>query len=175
MKIFIAIKIDENIKTLFKNLSHKFATHKNLNWEELDNLHMTIIPPWNYPDPKEIFDLLSREFKFKPFLVNFYKIEFGPNKKSPKLLWAVGKPCNECEILRAKLGNILIDKNIAKVERQFLPHITMARLSDSIDTGSTEPILEKINWKLLINKIEILESTNTNGRKEYRNLFTLYL
>jgi 2'-5' RNA ligase len=141
-RIFIGLPIGENLQDKILKFEKKF---KNLpvRWILPHNLHITLVPPWYENNIEEVKEKLKSFNLGKSFKISFYKVEYGPSKKFPRLIWAVGDTPKELLILRQNLFNILGQK---PEERDFKLHLTLARFNFNPEIKFRE-INESIYWE----------------------------
>jgi 2'-5' RNA ligase len=141
-RIFIGLPIGKNLQDKILKFEKKF---KNLpvRWILPHNLHITLVPPWYENNIEEVKEKLKSFNLGKSFKISFYKVEYGPSKKFPRLIWAVGDTPKELLILRQNLFNILGQK---PEERDFKLHLTLARFNFNPEIKFRE-INESIYWE----------------------------
>jgi 2'-5' RNA ligase len=88
MRVFIGIKIGEELQ---KKILEWEKYYKNLpvRWLAPENLHITLIPPWEENIIEKAKGKLESIKKGK-FEIVFDKISFGPDSRYPRLIWAEG-------------------------------------------------------------------------------------
>ncbi len=158
-RIFIAINLPDQIK--HDLLSHsKRWPNLRVRWTSFYNLHITLEFLGN-TDKRGLDNILSAVQKtasaFKPFDVWLDKIVLGPNLNEPTMFWAT----------------IFIDQNIMKLKnlldenmrtmgfnldnREFNPHITLARAKGNQLKGKkTNIILKDIGFN--VKSVEVMQS-----------------
>lgn len=110
----------------------------------------------------------------KPFTISFSKIEFGPNAREPRMIWATGKAEKTINDLRLTIYRSLgfeID------ERPFRLHITLARIKASNLSrpfGSPSPSFGEgknewaIVWQMKVDRFVLYESRLLPEGAEYK-------
>ncbi len=173
-RVFIALPISEKLKKKVLKFQKDYSALP-VRWLQPDNVHITIVPPWEVKDTKDLKkvfkefegnikclkDLSSIDIKYK-------LIRFGPDPKRPRLIWAEG---NSLEIL-PKLKKELTKKLGLELEkRPFKLHITLARFSQSdFKDFPQKRIRQTTNWTDSINSICLLESKLTKQGARYKKL-----
>jgi len=163
-RIFIAINLPNNIKERLLECK----TDLPAKWTKKDNLHVTLNFLGNISD-EELFEVCQnvKEIvsQYSPFDVKLTNISYGPNKNSPKMVWAIGEKTKELISLKKSL-----DEALGSSER-FNPHITLARIRkwdwQRIEPEERPEIEEDIDLNFSVNSIEIMESILKRGGPEY--------
>jgi 2'-5' RNA ligase len=161
-RIFIGLPIGENLQDKILKFEKKF---KNLpvRWILSHNLHITLVPPWYENDIERIKEKLKFFDLGKSFKISFYKVEYGPSKKFPRLIWAVGDTPKELLILRQNLFNILNQK---PEQRDFKLHLTLARFNFNPKIKLPE-INESVYWEDEIKEVVLFHSHLLKTGAEY--------
>lgn len=134
-------------------------THKDfpVRWLEKKNLHITIVAPWKEHDiPAVLEKLEALKGKFSGIHLEFKEVSFGPNERSPRLIWAFGEiPAALKDLARethAILGQPMLD-------RDFLLHTTLARFRpEEFSNFKIKKLKEKVNWKMKAEKLVLFKS-----------------
>ncbi len=135
----------------------------------MDNIHITLIPPWREKDIEKVKQLLRLSIKnYHPFKAEFNRISFGPNAKKPRLIWIEGKESKAMLSLKENLEKVLKKK---KEKRDFKPHITIARFKEKDYFGfRIKEINGKVSWIENIEAIYLYESKTLPSGAEYKIL-----
>jgi len=192
-RIFIAINLP-------KELKEKLCSYRNYwpevpaRWVKPENLHLTLVF-LGYIKEKDLIKILEATEKtaseHKIFSIDFNKICYGPPQKSspltkessedylfkgnklPRLIWVEGNLNKNLIALRNDLEKKLEDGNISflKENREFKPHITLARINTwefkKLEPEERPEINEKIELKFEVKSIEVMESKLKRGGAEY--------
>lgn len=168
MRIFIAIPISKKLQGEIMEY-RKFYQNLPARWLEGKNLHITLIPPWeekNIEKTKEILKPL--ENKFGEIEMEFNKVFFGPNPRSPRLIWATGKAPNQIIDLKKTLEKIL---NKPVERKNFLLHLTIARFQpEKFKDFPIKKIDDEINWKEVAEEFVIMRSHLSRQGADYEIL-----
>lgn len=160
-RIFFAIKVSDDIKKKVKAFS-KSSNNSSLNWLTLDDLHITILPPW---DEEKIDDVLEKmndvNIDLKSFQLVFNHITLGPYYDNPKLIWAKGKSTKEL----FQLKEYLEKKFDQYSDRKFKLHLTLAKFAkDKAKEIVNSWENKNISWTQNVSKIVLFESVlDTHG------------
>lgn len=167
-RIFIGIKIGSDLGKEVRSWSEGHAKKINVRWTKDKNLHITLVPPWYEDAEKVIEKLRDLEIKVKPFEISFESIEFGPDPKGPRLIWAKGKKPKEVDYLERYLAEML--KKKAQRKSDFI-HLTLARFGKrDFSRFTVKKIEDKVNWKESIDSICLFESKLMCTGSEYKVL-----
>lgn len=168
-RVFIGIKVTDEITDLLPNLQKKFDNHP-IKWVDAKDLHLTLIPPWQMTDQPKTEDQLSKTLQgYKNFNLTIYQLTYGPTPENPRMIWLKCEPSAELTNLKTHLEN-----EFGKTEdRAFLPHITLARLSKKKINPALLPKIQKIITQTIsVNAIQLFASPNP-GEKGYRVLASI--
>lgn len=139
-RLFIAINLPPEIKkslfnnysTLLKPLSNSLCDIKMVKEE---NLHITIHFLGNTEEKAKLklneeLSIVSREFS--PFTLSIAGFGGFPDLKRPRVLWFGINSCERLKELHEKIGIILQRLNFNIENRDFHPHLTIARINNII-------------------------------------------
>jgi 2'-5' RNA ligase len=124
-RIFVGIKLTAGIAEQLAQLAQpleRFAARL----VRADDLHLTLVPPWNEAHLPETMARLRRAVQdFPVFGLAFEHVRYGPDPKRPRMLWAVCRADGGI----ADLNDLLLQAFQVAEPRPFLPHVTLARLA----------------------------------------------
>ena len=174
-RVFIAINLPEEVK---KELAGFYERWMDLpaKWTKKDNLHITLEFLGDLTDVeiadacKVVGDVVK---KHKPFDIVLNKIVYGPPKKNPpKLVWVNGEKSEDLVDLKEDLQDGMLEKIAFKPEgRNFIPHITLARISEmefrNFDLEERPEVNEDIDLIFTVESIEVMESELKRGGPVY--------
>ena len=183
-RVFLAIKIPHN-KLLYNNLTlyRNLFNFAKMRWIDIDKLHMTL--KFFGPIPEDhlnlVHEILSISLKdTESFKISINKLGIFGSSYSPQVLWMGIKE----EEFTHKLFNRLqkeFDKISYTSDRQnFVPHITIARISNVVSRTYFQQLLDRHKKieeiELTIDSIHLLESIiSKNKGASYKELFTYKL
>lgn len=144
-------------------------------WTRPENLHLTLVPPWQCLDVEAVCRALCDEAAWQsPFEVFFEHISFGPDPRRPRLVWATGAaPAGLPEFARSLLAATGAP---GEPRKSFLLHLTIARFnSRDLDAMGQRKMREPVAWHGTFDALCLYESHLKPGGAEYRELcrFTL--
>ena len=134
MRTFIAIDIDdENLVTRIIEIERTLkASGAHLKLVEPENLHITL-KFLGEIDPKDLDIILDVVRKYSqeehPFEIKLKGIGAFPSMKAPRVVWiGIDKNREKIISLATKISEALEKLGFRKEEREFHPHITIARV-----------------------------------------------
>jgi 2'-5' RNA ligase len=146
MRLFTAIDLPSSLITTLENLLQRLKPSAQINWSPPRNLHITtkFIGEWPEERLEELKTALAGLPARAPIPISIEKLGFFPNPHSPRVFWAgihadagLADLARDTETALAALG-------IAKEERAYSPHLTLAR----IKTPGKQPALLQAVAKL---------------------------
>lgn len=171
-RLFVALSISDNLKEQILAWQKKY-NHLPVRWIKSENLHITLIPPWYEENLKSKIENLGSLKKLQPMTLNFNKIEFGPTKYQPRLIWTSGETPKELPFLKEKLETILERK---AEKRHFLTHLTIARFRpEHFANFPIKELNEEIAWQDKIDSLILFESILKRTGAEYMPLVRINL
>jgi len=133
-RVFLAILIPDTVKQkIGRNVQKEITTCKQAHWIPQKNWHVTVLPPqyWNEDDIRYRMDVLQDRITQQPFSITLSKIELGPNKRNPRMVWVVGESSVEYDSCVKQVISILRESEVEperiKQNRENIVHITLAR------------------------------------------------
>ena len=151
MRLFTALCFDEKTKNALFSLSEKSKTFAEGNFTLRENLHLTLVFIGETERKSEIESALS-EIEFPKFSVDFSKT--GTFEKG--IFWE-------------KLRNLGFEPE----EREFVPHITLARKFRPAENFPFDEIEKNLPEKpAFINRISLMKSERINGELKYTEIFS---
>lgn len=137
-----------------------------------DDLHLTLVPPWNAGSIPEATEQLRRAASgFGAFPLTFHHLGYGPEPRRPRFLWA---ECAADDAL-AQLHEALRRAYGATQGRPFRPHVTLARLRDKGRAiARKHPIDQRLALTQQVASVELFQSPPA-GQRGYRVLASIAL
>jgi 2'-5' RNA ligase len=175
-RVFIAINLPDEIRSKLLKFQEEFS-ELPAKWVKKENLHLTLaflgyLKDFHIEKVKEAVKTLGEEFS--PFFVSLKRVCFGPPKISPpRLLWVELEKNESLEILTKKIHHLLKENKIPFVteEREFLPHVTLARIKkwefQRMEPEERPKINVSINDVFGVKSVEIMESHLKRSGAEY--------
>jgi RNA 2',3'-cyclic 3'-phosphodiesterase len=120
------------------------------------DIHLTLVPPWNEDSLSAATETLRRTVAgFGPLALEFLRLDYGPEPKRPRLLWAECAASDGLAQLRAALL-----KAFGRSEnRPFRPHVTLARLrGNGAAIARRHPLARDLAFAQKVVSIELFRS-----------------
>lgn len=170
-RIFIGIKMPDDIALkLVESQAH--LTGLSVKLIPKEDLHLTLVPPWQEIMVIAASQKLRRVLAGIPtFRSALQKLSYGPNELHPRLVWAT---CEGREEL-IKLKKELLKAFGVRESVPFLPHVTIARFKVADETASHRvPLGIVLNIPLSIERVQLFESPHEGG-SGYKVLYDFHL
>jgi 2'-5' RNA ligase len=141
MRIFVGMDIDEEIRRRIAEFVREvrgFAP--DVRWVSAESWHVTLkfIGEKSDADVAEIEKALG-SISAGPFEISFRGYGFFPTVKAARVFWIGIEAGEGLELLAREVDEKLAGIGIAKEEREFSPHLTLARGGARIGSGSGAP------------------------------------
>jgi len=130
MRLFVAMDIPEDVRAAVAALvSQLRSTSRDARWARIEGLHVTLKFIGEIAPEKvgAIVSALKTVAFARPIALNFGGVGFFPNDHRPRVLWVGIEAGPELTALAAAVETSLIPAGIAREERAFSPHLTLAR------------------------------------------------
>src|SRR3989338_2294015 len=156
-RIFVAIKISSALQEKIAEWSRRFG-EVPVRWTPPENLHVTLIPPWQENNIERIVAVLNTlKGATGPIEMSFEKVTLGPNPFTPNLIWAEGSAPQKLIELKTNLEKAL---NMKPARETFKLHLTLARFkAPDIAHTPLQNLNERIEWHERAATFSLLEST----------------
>ncbi|MBI4250747.1 RNA 2',3'-cyclic phosphodiesterase [Candidatus Uhrbacteria bacterium] len=169
-RIFFGIPIEENLQEKIAAWRKKYE-RLAVRWVKPNNLHVTLIPPWDEEDIDSVIRLLehSTAKAVEPLTLQFTRVAYGPSLREPRLIWAEGVAPHGLLTLKNWCESVL---GVSADTRPFLLHLTLARFRP--ETFSSFPVKkldESVSWSQTCSSVVLYESNLLPGGAEYTVLF----
>lgn len=122
MRLFIAIRLDDNIKNALAEMQGTLRANRvGGNYTKLENLHLTLAFIGEYGDPDRVLEVI-RSVPFEPIPVRLQGFgSFGD------LCWCGLARSDELTAYVRRLRRALAEAEIPFDRKRFSPHITLLR------------------------------------------------
>jgi 2'-5' RNA ligase len=176
-RLFFALSLSSGLlkKIAFLEERIEKKIKRKFPWLPLKNLHLTIIflgylSYEDYLKLKEIFKNLNWKKRIE---VKIKKIDYGPPGRK-RMIWLYLEKNQDLENLKKLIEEKLQEEQISchYEEREFLPHINLARLKNIEDLPE---IKEELNWQVIFNELVLYESILKPSGALYEKLLRLAL
>lgn len=183
-RIFLAINIPESLKEKMLSLKERIPEIP-CRWTSKKNLHFTLVFLGNTSD-KELEEVLVLAKKVgashKKFSITLSRIQYGPTRSTPRMIWATGKTPKELMSLQKDLEQAFSASTILHFTPEKHPyslHLTMARLNEfelqNMEQDELPSIDEEVFWEIPVTSFEVTESKLKRTGAEYTTLDNIKL
>jgi 2'-5' RNA ligase len=130
VRIFVALDIPEAVRAAIRDLAEKLRPLcRNARWVRIENAHVTLkfigeVPPEKVAAVKAVLAPIRLR---DPLEMEFRDVGFFPDAKRPRVFWAGIAAGAELGELAAAVETALEPLGIAREQRAFSPHLTIAR------------------------------------------------
>jgi 2'-5' RNA ligase len=134
MRLFTAIELPSDVLLRLERLISALRPEALIKWSPLDNLHVTVkfIGEWPETRLEELGNRLGTLLLRQPFDLEIRDLGWFPNDRSPRVLWAGVHGGGELLQLARDTETCLEPLGIAKEQRPFSPHLTLARIKNPV-------------------------------------------
>jgi 2'-5' RNA ligase len=132
IRLFVAMDIPEDVRRSVAALAAKLhPLCKQARWVRIEDAHLTLkfIGEVLPEQAERIKAALMAVHISAPVEIRFRNVGFFPNERRPHVLWAGIEAGPELSALAAAVESVLEPLGIAREQREFSPHLTMARFS----------------------------------------------
>lgn len=146
MRLFIGIDLPPEVIANLEDVLQRLKPAAQINWSPPRNLHITtkFIGEWPVERLAELKSALGTLPGRQPIAIAIQKLGFFPNPHSPRVFWAGVHAGDDLSALARDTEHALAPLGIAKEERPYSPHLTLAR----IKTPGKQPALLQAVAKL---------------------------
>ena len=135
MRLFIALDIPQDVRERISAYAERVRPLcPDARWARVEGLHVTLKFIGEIPDPRvpEITKALAA-IKARPFDVKFDRVGFFPSPKSPRVFWIGVRAGEELPELAEAVNEALAAIGIAREDKAYSPHLTLARAGSGHD------------------------------------------
>lgn len=142
VRLFAAIPIPEKNRKQLHSYSHSISGAK---WVPLDNYHITLaffgtVNIWHYLQLKNQL----KQFIQEPYSLKIKGLDiFTDNSDKPRVLWAGIQENELLKQLHVEIKNLAYNMGVEMGENTFTPHISLARLDNTVSPKEVHEFLEK--------------------------------
>ncbi|OQA03531.1 MAG: 2',5' RNA ligase family [bacterium ADurb.Bin400] len=124
-RIFVALEPSKELTDKLADWQRQHGDMRGIRWIKPRNLHITLIPPWHTHDIRSIQERLQLiGGGVGPIDLCFRKVDLGPNRSKPRLVWAVAPENNTINDTYQRVKKLLDADGTGLVA---MPHITIGR------------------------------------------------
>ncbi|GIW67391.1 MAG: hypothetical protein KatS3mg096_259 [Candidatus Parcubacteria bacterium] len=177
LRLFIALSLTKGLIKKINFLEEEIETRTKIKfpWIPVKNLHLTIVflGYLNYEDFIKLRDIFQNFNWRKRIEAKIKKIDYGPPGHK-RMIWLYLEKNKDLEELKNLIEENLNQTQIFyhREEREFLPHINLARLKNIKDLPE---IKKELNWQIVFNELVLYESILKPTGALYEKLLRLDL
>ena len=134
MRLFTGLDLPGHVATELDSLIAQFRPLAPLmRWSTAANLHVTtkFIGEWPVQRLDELTAALALVPAPRPFPIKLSGLGWFPNPHQPRIFWCAVKAPPELSSLAAATEAQLVDLGIAKEDRPYTAHLTLARVGEA--------------------------------------------
>lgn len=185
MRVFVALDIPEEVCAAIGKLIARLRTSgRAARWARIEGVHLTLkfigeVEPEKFESIKAS---LARIRSPDAIELKFRNVGFFPDERRPRVFWAGIEAGPELGALATAVETALEPLGIAKEQRAFSPHLTLARFETHRGAGSafalealTKAISEAGPLEFgagIANEFHLYQSILKSGGAEYTRLAT---
>lgn len=130
MRLFAGIDLSPEVVGNLEDLLRRLRPAAQINWSPPANLHITtkFIGEWPEDRLAELTAALGTLPSRAPISIAVEKLGFFPNPHAPRIFWAGVHAGEALTQLARDTETALVALGIDKEEREFSPHLTLARI-----------------------------------------------
>ena len=130
MRLFVALEIPSTVREHLAELVNSLrAVSPRTRWVRPENLHVTLKFIGEVPETQlaSIRTALAQLRSDRPVTLGFGGLGFFPNERHPRVFWAGIEASPNLKTLAADIEKATETLSIAREQRPFSPHLTLAR------------------------------------------------
>ena len=176
MRLFTAISLPQEILLRLDRLMAALRPEALIKWSPLDNLHITtkFIGEWPEARVNELHAALAEAAVRSPFEVEISGLGWFPNDRGPRVLWAGVNGGAALAQLAREIDDRLVPLGIAREEREFSPHLTLARIKSPVPLRSLREKVQRLQpahiGKFEVSTLALYRSDPGSNASIYRKL-----
>ena len=179
MRLFVAMDIPEATRAALSDLTTRLKTNfPAARWVNLAGVHITLRFIGEVPAEKldKIRQALGSLLSFPPINLRFAGLGFFPNARRPRVLWAGVEAAPQLAQLAAAIEDALAPLGIPAENRDFHPHLTLARFESPRESQGIGVTIESLGTPdfggALSSEFHLYQSVLKRSGAEYTRLVT---
>ena len=145
MRLFTAIDIPTHLTEALRSFVSRLRPTAKISWSPVENLHVTtkFIGEWPEPRLDEMKRALASVQAAGSIEIEVKGLGWFPNERRPRVFW-VGVEGGEAlrALARATTENAVADLGVSVEERHYSPHLTLARIRETVALERLHQALE---------------------------------
>lgn len=146
MRLFTAIDLPPEILARLDRLLSVLRPTASINWRPLHNLHITtkFIGEWPETRLEDLQRALVATAVREPFELELRNLGWFPRQRVPHVLWLGVEGGAKLAELASDTEDQLLPLGIAKENRTFSPHLTLARIKKPVPLASLRAKVQEL-------------------------------
>lgn len=146
MRLFTAIDIEPYVRKRLATLLDRLRPLAKLSWSTADRLHITTKFIGEWPDDRleEMKLTLASVGSPGVFEISIGELGWFPNPRHPRVLWAGVEGGATLTGLAHATEEAVFNLGVAREERMYSPHLTLARIRDTVSLDALQREIESI-------------------------------
>ncbi|HXP81088.1 MAG TPA: RNA 2',3'-cyclic phosphodiesterase [Verrucomicrobiae bacterium] len=180
MRLFVALDIPDDVRTAIHAIVAKLRPEcRNARWVRIEGLHVTLkfIGETSAEKTEMIKTALASIPARAPIPIEFRGLGFFPNERRPRVLWAGIEASTDLAAFAEAVETAFAALGIAREERAFSPHLTLARFDTPRGLNALHAAIEKagpVEFGVTTAKeFHLYQSVLKPGGAEYTRLATV--
>lgn len=181
MRLFVAFDIPEDVRAAVAALAAKLKSACGSGrWARIEGAHVTLKFIGEVPAQEmEEIQAALRSVPFPAALkIVFRGVGFFPNERHPRVLWAGIEAGPELRALAAAVETSLEPLGIAREQREFSPHLTLARFDSPDKLAGLRTAIAAAGpldfGQSIANEFHLYQSVLKRGGAEYTRLASFH-
>ncbi len=178
-RLFIATKLkpDDNTLRIYNSMRRVLGYNK-IRWVEPDNFHLTFKFLGNTPESKIplVIDVIKKTVETYGIInMDINKVGIFGSRYNPRVIWLGIDENKQLKKLGLDLINNLDEVGFLKDRQNFVPHITVGRISKITDKQLFNSDIDKVKGAFLqqtiVDKIVLFESILSRKSPLYNEIY----
>jgi 2'-5' RNA ligase len=142
MRLSTGLDLPAAVTAALGRLQDRLRPLARIHWSPVENLHITLKFIGEWPEERlgELRQALAQAPPRTPFPVGIRGLGFFPNARSPRIFWC-GIESPPLAALARDVEDACAALGIAREDRAYSPHLTLARIKERLDL---QPLLGAI-------------------------------
>lgn len=177
MRLFVALDLREDIRQAVRELINRLRpANPSARWVRPESMHITLkfigyVPPEKL---EAICSALAPVHSPQPVELHFHGIGFFPSERRLRVIWCGMEGTSNLAPLAADIERALEPLGIAAESRDFVPHLTLARLNPAERSAELVRAATELQSRDLgsssENEFHLFESVLHRSGAEYRKV-----
>ena len=134
MRLFVALELSDAVRGAIRDLITRLQhARADVRWVRAEGMHLTLKFIGEVAEEKlsPVKQALAGVASAKPVEMNFRGLGYFPHERRPRVLWVGIEASENLAELAAQMQAALEPLGIARENRTFVPHLTLARFKST--------------------------------------------